>query len=418
LPLSSSPFMKRVPSLGLILATLLGACADDPTPITGGFREILIDGECVHGQGFSIADIDQDGDLDIVAAFSLTDAVHLYVNDGQSNFRRQFIEGPRTFVAVDVVVRDFDKNGTLDIASAALFDRATPFTSPGKIAWYQNPGSLDQSFVRSPVTDVELYGPRTLASADLTGNGFEDLVMGANEVIDANGNLRGNGLRVFENEEGVFRAPVAIDETIQNVTDLGVADIDRDGAIDIVASGANGPGLVWYRTVRTATITGFLANRIPSGPGAPYGLAISDIDGDGASAIVAAFTNTTTVSVRIFRREGGTGTSSSAETWSEQVVASGLATGGQAERPRIATGDFDGDGRTDVVLSTAVEGGLRLFLQQPEGGFSQRDIRFGFRGLNFVRAADIDRDGKLDFVTTTFEFSTRDRVSWWKNEDG
>jgi VCBS repeat protein/FG-GAP repeat protein len=75
----------------------------------------------------------------------------------------------------------------------------------------------------------------------------------------------------------------------------------------------------------------------------------------------------------------------------------------------VTTGDFNSDGKTDVVIAVVqLDGNITtdalLFLNDGTGGFGQpREIRpgpgFSPRGSNKIRAVDLDKDGKLDLVS-------------------
>ena len=46
------------------------------------FGELVVDESIRHGQDVDLVDLDGDGDLDIIAALSLSDEVRVYLNDG------------------------------------------------------------------------------------------------------------------------------------------------------------------------------------------------------------------------------------------------------------------------------------------------------------------------------------------------
>ena len=76
------------------------------------------------------ADIDNDGDQDIVSVSGADNKIAWYENDGLGNFGDQQIialsaDGPRS-----IDVADFDGDGYQDVVSASTFDN--------KVAWYQN----------------------------------------------------------------------------------------------------------------------------------------------------------------------------------------------------------------------------------------------------------------------------------------
>ena len=148
----------------MIVAVLLMPDPDpnpDPDPGTDGFTEQVIDDQFVHGQNVEPVDIDNDGDIDIIAASSLTDAVRLYLNDGTGqNWTTVEISGVGAIVAMDVCTCDIDNDGDLDIAAVGLFDRSAGFSSPGEVVWYENPGVPTGVWTTHQVTSPsrELWG--------------------------------------------------------------------------------------------------------------------------------------------------------------------------------------------------------------------------------------------------------------------
>jgi len=75
------------------LILILAGCGQNDIPTTGGFQERIVDNSIRHGQQLEVADIDEDGSPDIVAAFSLTDAVHVYLNTPEQKFEGISVSG-------------------------------------------------------------------------------------------------------------------------------------------------------------------------------------------------------------------------------------------------------------------------------------------------------------------------------------
>jgi len=78
------------------------------------------------------ADVDGDGDIDVLSASFRDDKIAWYENDGNQNFTSHTIttdaSGAKSVYAVDV-----DGDGDIDVISASFID--------DKIVWYQNNGN-------------------------------------------------------------------------------------------------------------------------------------------------------------------------------------------------------------------------------------------------------------------------------------
>ena len=114
-----------------------------------------------------VADMDGDGDLDIVSASSFGDKIAWYENDGAADpsFTAANIAS-RVFGAYDVHVADMDGDGDLDIVSASRDDDT--------IAWYENDGASDPRWSAADIA-TSADGAIDVHVADMDGDGDLDL---------------------------------------------------------------------------------------------------------------------------------------------------------------------------------------------------------------------------------------------------
>ena len=140
---------------------------------------------------------------------------------------------------------------------------------------------------QAPIGQAITEAPQSIVVGDLDGDGVLDLVVG--DAVAAAGGVnvllgRGGG-RLAE----ALRYPVA-----QFPTALAVADLDRDGALDVAAASYDGLAVLIGRGDGTLR----LGPAYSAGTN-PTGLAVGDFDGDGA--LDAAVTSDSSASVLLSR---------------------------------------------------------------------------------------------------------------------
>ncbi|MBK9461508.1 MAG: VCBS repeat-containing protein [Sphingobacteriales bacterium] len=68
------------------------------------------------------ADLDNDGDMDVLSASSGDDKIAWYENDGSGNFGTQQIITTDANGATSVYAADLDNDGDMDVLSASRYD--------------------------------------------------------------------------------------------------------------------------------------------------------------------------------------------------------------------------------------------------------------------------------------------------------
>ena len=97
-----------------------------------------------------VADVDGDGDLDIVSASSGDDTIAWYENDGAANPTWTASDiSTSADGALSVYVADMDGDGDMDIVSAHY--------SGDTVAWYENDGASDPSWTAANIDTCLLY---------------------------------------------------------------------------------------------------------------------------------------------------------------------------------------------------------------------------------------------------------------------
>ncbi len=136
------------------------------------------------------ADLDNDGDMDVLAAIEDDDKIAWYENtDGQGNFGNQQIINASADAASSVYAVDIDGDGDMDVLSASYQDH--------KIAWYENLDGLG-SFGVPQIIISTAYRAMSVYACDIDGDGDMD-VLSASQDDDT--------VAWYENQH-----PLAVDE--------------------------------------------------------------------------------------------------------------------------------------------------------------------------------------------------------------
>ncbi len=223
---------------------------------------------------------------------------------------------------------------------------------------------------------------------------------------------------------------VVVDDKVK--TDVcAVADVDGDGAMDIVS------GVVWYRGPKWERVTGDGKPVAAAYAGGRSG-ATSDVNGDGWLDVVSIGSDSR---IRCLLNPG--------EGGQEGGAAKGAVDGiDAAVAPHVVMADVDGDGDADLVgadrsTENGGQGGLAWYELKRDGGrssFTKHVIDDGNASVSMIAAGDADGDGDIDIITAgargvtlyvqrgepTFLplFNGRDLDNWvgdhsfWSVEDG
>ena len=165
---------------------------------------------------------------------------------------------------------------------------------------------------------------------------------------------------------------------------VAIGDLDRDGNADLVAGNTNGVSVLLNRGGGTFPPP---AN-YKTGRGGVWGndrrLALGDLNGDGASDLVTQNSKDSTLSVLLNKGDG------------TFLPERHYATGGHPFS--LAIGDLNGDGKPDIAAtasSSGAHGTLAVLLNSGNGTFGpRRDVRGGSEGG--VAIGDLNGDGKAD----------------------
>lgn len=230
-------------------------------------RAQLISDQHISLVGLHNADLDNDGDQDIVVASSGDDKLAWYQNLGNGFGPQQII--PSTVLSPQsVFCTDLDNDGWSDVLLASGNDT--------KISWYKNTGGVigNEQTIYSGLTDAY-----AILGMDVDQDGDDDIIAGG-----------GTELLFFENlGAGSFNTPVVMSSAMNFVRCIVEGDLDNDGINDIVLATYNTEEIIWFKNNLTSFAGPFIisdaitiANR----------LKLADFDDDGDLDITSvSFTN-------------------------------------------------------------------------------------------------------------------------------
>ncbi|MEO0403557.1 MAG: FG-GAP-like repeat-containing protein, partial [Bacteroidota bacterium] len=196
------------------------------------------------GTAVQIADIDNDGDQDVIKVSTLYavnpwggNACVILFNDGTGNFTnwQNIAAGQSPYM---IEVEDFNNDGQLDVFvvddnSDRLFT-ITGVTPDVSVTFTQTNLGFGSS---------NGFGGNVHA-ADIDNDG--DLDIGVNDVdVDIPPCNSGRRLAIYENDGGTFTDPFGTDtyDWVDNSYDMAWLDINNDGLLDFITGGCDGYGV-------------------------------------------------------------------------------------------------------------------------------------------------------------------------------
>ena len=302
------------------------------------------------------------------------------------------------WVLTDVLVADVDGDGRADIVTLAQLSTSLSHSEGRLLVRLQTAPGV---FAPAHTYLVGIY-PWKLALGDVDGDGATDIV-----VADVGSTSSSAGravwmLRQDAGNRGHFLAPQLLMADQQgDPYDVAVADVNGDGVPDIVIAAPMPPGRGATVLVQDPARRGtFLAPALLALPGDAVNIAVADVDGDGRDDLVFRMylsqtnhVSSTALGVA-YRQPGGA---------LGPIVS--LSPQAGINTDLLGVTDMNVDGVPDVVefftpSSTDFSAKLTVLRQsRPAGSFSVVDTSLaGVKGLDGGAVADLDADGRPDFV--------------------
>jgi hypothetical protein len=352
------------------------------------------------GVSVAVADFSGDGRPDFAVVDDFSGAVTVLRNTTPAGSSTPSFAAPQAFVVGTspraVAVGDFNGDGRPDLVVTNVLDNTVSVllnTTPA--------GSATLSFAAQQTFAVG-SDPSAIAVGDFEGDGRPDLAV-------ASGNSSTVSVLMNTTVAGaatVSFAPAQTFAVSRSPDAVAVADFNGDGRPDLaVANGGDSTLSVLLNTTSAgASILSFATQQTFAHVYGPRSLVVSDFNGDGRPDLAVAIQSDNTVAVLLNTTPAG---STTATFGALLNFAAGNGT------QTVAAGDFDGDGRPDLAVTSYLDGGVMVLLNETATGSSTPSFEAQYtdiesHGSYGLGVGDFNGDGRPDLAVASFLDNTID----------
>jgi len=305
----------------------------------GAWSKHIVDGLCDGARSASGADIDGDGDADVLGVAIVADIISWWenTNGGTGGWWPEHLVETNVGGVRMAVAGDVDGDGDLDVLGVAFDD--------DQVVWWENTDGSGTNWSKQSV-ESNFVDAISVHAADLNGDGRLDILGAARGLDDVVwwDNVDGTGMNWNK---------YTVDNEFDGARAVYAADLDADGDMDVLAAGATVDTLAWWENL-DGMGTAWTGRIVTHSFGWPLVVMAADMDADGDADVVSAAHDGDAVAW--WENVGGSGTN-----WLEHTI------------------DNDVNGATSVF------------------------------------AVDLDRDGDVDVLGASRHDS---HISWWENQGG
>jgi Bacterial Ig-like domain (group 3)/FG-GAP-like repeat len=326
---------------------------------------------------YAFADLNGDGNLDIVAA----GINGIYITYGRSDGTFDAVVnrtlGTNSIYAA--MVADFDGDGVPDVVTT---DNVNLGISKGK-----SDGSL-ADLTQIPAGNISFTGSPSLIHGDFNGDGKQDIIVAGSASGEFNDYLiNGNG-------DGTFTSPVIIPYSsslgVALDSNTSVGDLNNDGRDDLIRADNS---FIYSRLSQPdGSFSAPIKSSIPSDFSLNFAIfALADFDHDGKIDIAYVLQN---LWVQLGKGDG---------TFSPPTGAIQVSGPSAYFIPTdVKVGDFDGDGNPDIAViyaNNSASSNIAIYYGDGTGKFSAPVIVTTLKNVySYMRVADLDGDGRSDLI--------------------
>ncbi len=347
---------------------------------------ILVYGTAFEAKCVYSADLDGDGDFDVLSASYWDDKIAWYENtDGSGDFGPQQVITTDANGARSVFCADLDGDGDLDVLSASELD--------DEIAWYENSDGLGD-FGNQLVITADADGASSVFSIDLDGDGDFDVLSASSHD---------NKIAWYENLDGMgdFGPQNIISFNRLNAMSVYSTDLDGDDDNDVLTASSDDERIMWYENVE-----GGEQHLISNQAFGASSVFSTDLDGDGDKDVLSA--SSTDDKIAWYENTDGLG------SFGPQLIISTHAWRASS----VFSIDLDNDGDNDVLAAC----GGRLLAESKIAWYENTDglgnfgeeqvISLSTDEAKSVFSADLDGDGDYDVLSASTDDNT---IAWYCN---
>jgi len=343
-----------------------------------------VDGSFDGAQAVDAADVDGDGDVDVLGAAYNADDITWWENeDGTgTSWIEHTIDGSFNG-ATSVYATDMDGDGDIDVLGTAYI--------VDDIVWWENTDGTGTSWLEH-IVDSEFYGAQAGYAIDIDGDGDIDVV-GAGRydgVITWWENIDGTGTSWTSRQ---------VDGNFSGATSVYATDVDGDSDVDVLGAGRYCDEIAWWENIDGTGISWTWHTVDASFDGATSVYA-TDFDGDGDADVFGTAYDADEITW--WENSNGTGTS-----WTKHVVNNDFG-GAFSVYPE----DLDDDGDLDVLGAAWLDNDIAWWENTDGTGtvWTEHMVYGSFTGAYSAYATDVDGDGRVDVIGAASEV---DDIAWW-----
>jgi hypothetical protein len=329
-----------------------------------------------NGAAVAIADFNNDGIPDL--AFTLSNGtVNVCLGNGNGTFQKaRTLSSGSSSPGQSIIAYDLNGDGNIDIAVVDLNrgGEGGPALASVMAVLY---GNGDGTF--KPAVDYETIFPFGIAEGDLNGNGIPDLVVAGGEETDP---------LIFAflgTSTGKFQAAPEFNAGVTAPEGFALGDFNGDGNLDLAVTGSESNNVSVLLGNGKGGFT--LGSTFDTGP-SPIGVVSGDFNGDGNLDLAVVNNGLDNISILLGNGDGTFGTAVNFGAGQSPIY--------------VVAGDFNGDGKLDLAVTNSGGNNVSILLGKGDGTFgSPTNFATGVEP-EFIAVGDLNRDGKLDLAVANF----------------